>query len=473
MTFSQLLIILKSRWKVILSVFFAVVVTVLVLNLLLPKRYTATASVLIDVKSPDPIAGMVLPGLMAPGYIATQLDVIQSERVARGVVRELRLNTQTELREQWMEQTNGQGSFESWLSQLLIQGLEIKPSRESSVISISYTAADPNFAAVLANTFVKNYIATTLELRVEPAKQFSGLFEEQAKLAREKLEAAQTRLSEYQRAKGIIATDERMDIENARLAELSSQLVTLQAIAAESASRRAQAGANSAEVLNNAVVATLKSDLSRQEARLKEISARFGTAHPAVQEQQASIAELRMRIDQETARVTRSVGINNVVDQSREAQVRRALEQQRERLLKLKDQRAEASLLLRDVETAQRNLETINARLNQSTLESQSTRTNVSVVREASPPSRPSSPNILLNTILSIVVGGMLAVATALLLELRDRKLRTEEDVVEGLGLVMLGAVPNADTGSSGILGRTKTPLLPQRALPELAAPKA
>lgn len=473
MTFSQLLIILKSRWKVILSVFFAVVIAVLILNLLLPKRYTATASVLIDVKSPDPIAGMVLPGLMAPGYIATQLDVIQSERVARGVVRELRLNTQTELREQWMEQTNGQGSFESWLSQLLIQGLEIKPSRESSVISISYTAADPNFAAVLANTFVKNYIATTLELRVEPAKQFSGLFEEQAKLAREKLEAAQTRLSEYQRAKGIIATDERMDIENARLAELSSQLVTLQAIAAESASRRAQAGANSAEVLNNAVVATLKSDLSRQEARLKEISARFGTAHPAVQEQQASIAELRARIDQETARVTRSVGINNVVDQSREAQVRRALEQQRERLLKLKDQRAEAALLLRDVETAQRNLETINARLNQSTLESQSTRTNVSVVREASPPSRPSSPNILLNTILSIVVGGMLAVATALLLELRDRKLRTEEDVVEGLGLVMLGAVPNADTGSSGILGRTKAPLLPQRALPELAAPKA
>lgn len=473
MTFSQLLIILKSRWKVILSVFFAVVITVLVLNLLLPKRYTATASVLIDVKSPDPIAGMVLPGLMAPGYIATQLDIIQSERVAQGVVRELRLNTQAELRDQWMEQTNGQGSFESWLSQLLIQGLEIKPSRESSVISISYTAADPNFAAVLANTFVKNYIATTLELRVEPAKQFSGLFEEQAKLAREKLEAAQTRLSEYQRAKGIIATDERMDIENARLAELSSQLVTLQAIAAESASRRAQAGANSAEVLNNAVVATLKSDLSRQEARLKEISARFGTAHPAVQEQQASIAELRARIDQETARVTRSVGINNVVDQSREAQVRRALEQQRERLLKLKDQRAEAALLLRDVETAQRNLETINARLNQSTLESQSTRTNVSVVREASPPSRPSSPNILLNTILSIVVGGMLAVATALLLELRDRKLRTEEDVVEGLGLVMLGAVPNAETASSGILGRNKTPQLPQRALPELAAPKA
>jgi succinoglycan biosynthesis transport protein ExoP len=473
MTFSQLLIILKSRWKVILSVFFAVVVTVLILNLLLPKRYTATASVLIDVKSPDPIAGMVLPGLMAPGYIATQLDVIQSERVARGVVRELRLNSQTELREQWMEQTNGQGSFESWLSQLLIQGLEIKPSRESSVISISYTAADPNFAAVLANTFVKNYIATTLELRVEPAKQFSGLFEEQAKLAREKLEAAQTRLSEYQRAKGIIATDERMDIENARLAELSSQLVTLQAIAAESASRRAQAGANSAEVLNNAVVATLKSDLSRQEARLKETSARFGTAHPAVLEQQASIAELRTRIDQETARVTRSVGINNVVDQSREAQVRRALDQQRERLLKLKDQRSEAALLLRDVETAQRNLETINARLNQSTLESQSTRTNVSVVREASPPSRPSSPNVLLNTILSIVVGGMLAVATALLLELRDRKLRTEEDVIEGLGLVMLGSVPNADAAPSGILGRNKTPLLPQRALPELAAPKA
>lgn len=473
MTFGQLLIILRARWKLILSVFMGVVVAVLILNLLLPKKYTATAAVLVDVKSPDPIAGMVLPGLMTPGYIATQLDVIQSERVARGVVRDLRLAEQATLREQWQEQTNGNGSFEAWLAQLLLLGLEIRPSRESSVINISYSAADPNFAAALANSFVRNYIATTLELRVEPARQFSGLFEEQAKAARTKLEEAQARLSDYQRQKGLLATDERMDVENARLAELSSQLVALQAISAESASRKAQASANIQEVLNNPVIASLKADLSRQEARLKELSARFGTAHPVVIELQANINELRVRIDGETARVTNSVGINNTVNQSREAQIRRALEEQRQRVLILKEQRSEAALLLRDVETAQRNFEVISNRLNQTSLESQSTQTNVSVVKEASAPSTPSSPRILLNMILAIMVGGMLSVASALLLELRDRKLRTEADVIDGLGLPMLGTLPSYQAGATGGTFRQKMLQLPQRALPELAGPKS
>jgi succinoglycan biosynthesis transport protein ExoP len=473
MTFSQLLTILKARWKLMTSVFMGVVLSVLLLNLVLPSQYTAVAAVVIDVKSPDPIAGMVLPGMMTPGYIATQLDVIQSERVARGVVRQLRLNENPTLREQWQEQTKGQGNFEAWISQVLHKELDIKPSRESSVINISYTARDPVFASALANAFVRSYIATTLELRVEPARQYSGLFEEQALAARQKLEQAQQKLSDYQREKGIIATDERLDIENARLAELSSQLVAIQAIAAESTSRKAQSSSSSQEVLNNPVVSALKADLSRQEARLKELSERFGSAHPSVLEQQANIGELRARIEAEIGRVNRSVDINNVVNRSRESQLRQSLEQQRERILKLKEQRSAAALLLRDVESAQRNLELISARLNQTSLESQSTQTNVSVVKEATPPSQPSSPRTLLNMILAVLVAGMLSIATALILELRNRKLRTEADVIEGLGLPMLGLLPDSTVKSANLLSMSKAPKLPRRSLPELAAPKS
>ena len=54
-------------------------------SLLSPRQYTATASVVLDVKSPDPVSGMMLAGLMAPGYMATQVDIIKSDRVARRV----------------------------------------------------------------------------------------------------------------------------------------------------------------------------------------------------------------------------------------------------------------------------------------------------------------------------------------------------------------------------------------------------
>src|SRR5690606_11394619 len=126
---------------------------------------------------------------------------------------------------------------------------------------------------------IQAYLDTTIELRVEPAKRFATLFDEQLKGARERLEQAQGKLSAYQREKGLIASDERIDVENIRLSELSSQLVGLQSLTAESRSRQAQIGSSSTEVLNNPLVAGLKADLSRQEARLKELSSRLGPQH--------------------------------------------------------------------------------------------------------------------------------------------------------------------------------------------------
>lgn len=470
MSFNQLLTILKARGLVVSVIFlFTVLVTVLV-SLLLPKQYTAEAMVVVDVKSPDPIAGMVLPGMMSPAYMGTQLEVIQSERVARRVIRELRLADNAAIREQWQDETDGVGSFESWLTDVLQRRLSVKPARESNVITISYSAVDPRFAAALANAFMTGYIATNLELRVEPARQFGAMFEAQNQQARERLEAAQSKLSAYQKEKGIIATDERLDVETARLNELSSQLVAMQSATAESVSRQAQFENSSQEVLNNSVVSALKADLARQEARLKESLARYGEAHPVIVELKASIAELRQRIDAESGRVARSVGINKSVALGREGQLRSALEQQRQRILQLKAQRDEVSVLLRDVENAQRAYDTLQTRLNQTNLEAQTTQTNISVLKEASPPTQHASPKVFLNTALAIFMGLLLGVGCALLLELRDRRLRTDDDIAQELGAVLIGVMPLS--GSTGVKGGFHMPLLGNKTTPQLAAPK-
>lgn len=474
MSFGQLILVLKARKWLIVAIVASCFGLAMAVSFILPSKYTATAAVVIDIKSPDPIAGMVLPGLMAPGYIATQLDLIQSERVMRGVIKQLRMTDSTQVQQQWRDETEGKGSIESWLGDQLSRYLEIKPSRESSVINISFTGQDPAFAAAMANAFAQNYINTTLELRTEPAKQYSSLFVEQAKSARDRLEAAQAKLSAFQNEKGLMATDERLDVETMRLNELSSQLVMLQALSAESRGRQATAMGNSdhiQEVLNNAVVATLKTDLSRNEARLKELSSRLGDAHPQVAEVKANIAEVRARIDNESRKVSGSLTVNNSVNQVRELQVKAQLDQQRQKLLKLKQQRDEANVLQRDVETAQRNYEAITARLSQSALESQSTQTNVSLVKVATPPYKPSSPKTLLNGILSLVVGFMLAIVTALLLEIRDRRLRTEEDVEEGLGLPMWGSLPagNAVPQIGGV--RRLLPFMGAKDVPKLTGP--
>jgi len=168
MTLQQFVSILRARKLLLIAIFLVTVFTTFVVSVLLPKQYTASASVVIDVKSPDPISGMVLQGMMTPTYMATQVDIIGSSRVAQRAIRELRLAETPSLREQWNAETKGEGDYEAWLTALVQRQLQISPSRESNVITISYSAADPRFAAAMANAFTSSYINTSVELRAEP-----------------------------------------------------------------------------------------------------------------------------------------------------------------------------------------------------------------------------------------------------------------------------------------------------------------
>lgn len=453
MTFANFIAIVRARLWLLLVVMGVTVVTAVVISFLLPKKYVAVASVVVDAK-PDPVSALIYPGLASPAFMATQVDVMGSDRVALRVVRDLKLTENPEIRQQWQDETGGQGTVEQWLSGALKQSLDIQPSKESNVIFVAYKAPDPRFAAALANAFVQAYIATTLELRVDPAKQYNNFFDDRAKAARAALEAAQTRLSNFQRQNGIVVNDERVDVEMARLNELSSQLVAFQALSAESSSRQTQAAGASAdrlqEVLTNPVIGQLKSDLNRSEARLQELTTRYGDNYPLVVETRANIAELRARVDSETRRVSGGAAVANTINRQREADTRAALEAQRAKVLKLKAMRDEGSVLTRDLESAQRAFEGVSARLTQSGLESQSTQSNVNVLSQAVAPLSPSSPRILVNTALSVIVGLILGTGIVLLLELRDRRVRGIDDVMEALKLPILGVMPKPGTRRSG-----------------------
>jgi chain length determinant protein EpsF len=454
MNLTEVYISLRARWRIALAVLLLTVAAVAAFTLTRTPQYTATASVVLDVKSPDPIAGMVLPGMGTAGYMATQVNVLQSERVALRAVETLGLDKDPDRRAQWQQATDGQGSFKSWVSDGLSSKLDVMPSRDSNVITVAYTSPDAAFAAAAANAFVKAYIETTLELRVEPARIYNGFFDERGKQLRESLEKAQAKLSAYQQSKGIIASDERLDVETLKLSELTSQLVQLQAVANESGGRQSQSARNASqmsEVFNSPVLVSLSSELAKAEARADELRTRLGENHPEMTELRARMAQLRTGIAAETRRVASSLAINNDVNQGRLGQLQAAVEEQRGKLLRLKDQRDESTVLQRDVENAQRSYEAILTRASQTAVESQATQTNVSVLKQATPPPYPSSPRVRLNITIGFLVGALLAMAAALLRELRDRRLRTDQDVLRGLAQPLLGVLPaNARTKKVG-----------------------
>lgn len=439
MNLQQFLRILRARYRVVLLTLLGTVAVTVAVSLLLPKQYKAAAAVVVDVKSPDPIAGMVLPALAMPGYMATQVDIINSDRVARKVVTSLRLNQNPKVIEDWKEATEGKGAIDSWLAELLQKSLDVKPSRESNVISIGFKSPDPAFAAGLANSFAQAYIDTNIELKVEPARQYAGWFESRSRELRSDLEKAQKRLSDYQLEHGIVSTDERLDSENQKLAELQAQLIIAQTQNADSTSKRASAGGDTLpEVMQSGVIQSLKSDIARAEGRLKDLSGRLGKNHPQYQGAESELATLKQKLGEETARVTTAISTAGRISKGKENEIRANIDVVKKRILQLKQGHGEVQLLRQEVESAQRAYEAITQRANQSTLESQSQQTNIVVLSPATEPTDPSSPKILLNTLLAVFLGTLLGVGAALALELADRRIRSRDDIEQALGLPVL-----------------------------------
>ncbi|WP_119155433.1 chain length determinant protein EpsF [Caldimonas tepidiphila] len=466
MSIGHFLSVILARWKAALLVFLLVVGAAAAYLAMQPRTYTARAALVLESKA-DPVSNIVYQ-TATPAYIATQMEIVRSDRVALRVVRDLRLAENPDTRQQWVEATGAQGNFEHWLARALLGNVEVSPARQSNVLQVSYQSVDPRFSALMANAFAKAYIDTTLDLRTDPARQYSSFFDAHARQLRDAVQAAQNKLSAFQRESGITATAEHLDIENARLAELSSQLVAVQALAAESGSRQA-AARRSAEQMQDVqmspLVAGLRGDMLRQEAQLQQLNERYGPNHPQVQEAKATIAALRERIAAETRRVTGGVAVNDNINRMREAEIRASLEAQRAKVLKLKGERDQIAVLQRDVENAQRAYDAVLTRLSQTSLESNNTMTNVSILDPATEPSSPSGPRVPLVTALAVLIGGFLALVTAFLLELFDRRVRSADDVLLTVGLPVLGEMPRP---MQRRLFRRRGELMPRRVLGQL-----
>ena len=446
MSFEQLLAVLRARWAIALATFVLISGTVAALTLLAPKTYTAQGSVVLDVKNPDPIAGMVAGTIGNPSYLMTQIDIITSSRVALRVVKNLKLTTNNDMRKRWQDATKATGDFELWMADLLRKGIEARPSRGSNVIFLSYKAADPAFAASIVNAFVEAYLEISVDMRTAPAKQFNQQFDTNARALRANVEAAQARLSEFQQKQNLIVTDERMDIETSRLNELSSQFVGMQAAMADSGSRQTAARSNadqSPDIMSNPLVSSLKSDIVRQEASLEQLRTRLGEQHPQVVELKTNLNDLRAKLSQEVIRVASSLGVSNNVNTSRASQIKAALEEQRAKVLKLKTIRDEAAILQRDVDVAQRALDGVVARMQSASLESQALQNNVSALEYARAPAVPSEPRVLTNIALGCVAALIVSLFLTLAIEYRDRRLRTLSEVEALFQQQLLGAIPS------------------------------
>ena len=441
MNFNLFLLALRARFTLFAVVLGFTVVAASAASLLLPKSYQATASLLVDAKDEQSLGASMRP-LVQPhemvSYLQTQMDIITSAKVARNVIADMKLTDNVAVRS-LLESRSGDNAeaTQNELVAFLRRGLKVQTS-QSSVIQVSFTAREPRLSADIANAFAKSYISTMLELRVEPTREAATWFNEQLKTLRINLEDAQARLTDYNRRRGIVSADEHFDVESTRLGTLADQVTRAQELTSQWNNRDQQArdslqrsGATERlpDILDNPFLQKLKEEMLRGEAKLKELSTQYGSAHPQYQRQESENESLRDKLEAETRKAVAAIGSSARQSRQREEDLRRAMAMQRSRILDLKEDRNGLTVLRRNVESAERAYDTAMQRFVVSQVDSRANQTNITVLNPAVAPRDPSRPRVFLNIALSVVVGVMLGIGMVMLAERFDRRVRSRTDL--------------------------------------------
>lgn len=447
--------ILMARWQVIVAVTGIAIMLAIAVTMITPRTYTATTELIVDGKGQDPVSGQLLPARLLSGYIATQADIIRSRNVANKVIDLLQLTDPTAIpasfRREFAQLKTDAHPSRPVLLAYLNDGLVVMPKRDSSVLSIAFKARDPELAAQLADAFAQAYIQTNLELRIEPAKQITAWYDQQLAALRENLIEKQNSLSAYQEEHNILVSSDRLDLENAKLAELSSMLIAAQGERLTSQSRSNQvsdtkSGALPSQVMDNPQVQKLSSDLALAQARLTEQATLVGENHPLYRQTLGEVTGLKRQLQHTISLVSGSLRSSVELSQTRELQLEAELAAQKERVLQISRNRNELTLLKQEVDNAQSAYDAALARSSQTQLESRVALTDVAILNKAAAPTQPTAPKPAMTLILATLTGLLLGAALALCWEWLDRRIRSSEDLEQGLGLAVLAYIPPPKT---------------------------
>lgn len=373
-----ILTLLRSHWFLILASLGVAIITAIFLTSAQDERYDAVASVIVDFQAENPFDKSTIPARSSGSYMATQLDIIRSDKVAARVLEHVDVAQNPDLAGDALHvgTVSRAERHETLLGQLK-SNLDVSAGYDNSqMIKIGYSSRDPETAAQVANAFAAAYIETALELNREPLQQNAEWFDEQIQVLRQRLRDAEARLTAFQQEQGIVALDEKLDTETGRLRELSTGLVEAQS--------------------------NLYDVQSRQ----------LGSNHP----------EYRRAV-------------------ARELSLQQSVEEQKQRILSLMEQRDTLGALAREVENEKSNYEATLQNYYRISLESQFNQTNISILSAAMPPDDPSSPNMALNLAGASFLGLALPISLLIGLEMSRRKIRSKQDIEKLLGTRMLESV--------------------------------
>lgn len=330
----------------------------------------------------------------------------------------------------------------------LAGNLQVQPSA-SAFMTVMMQGNDPHFAARVVNRVLDSFLEEALEVARAQSDQLSRTLEDQLASARQALEAAEASFEAFESENVLLpsagpgggseVSSEFLEL-RLRREEVERELGALdRALAQLNASGEVDVQALEAipAVRASSEIATALERLTELRAEARVLLLRYTEDHPSVQEVREDIRDLERSTLPGLLARARSLLAEESSDLASRASGRaddlrqvptRALTQAR-----LRRQLGQAEALYDDV----------NRRYSAARLAALSATPDVQVVDYAEPPSRPDGDRRLtlaLGILFSFTGAGGVG---AILLDRRDRRIRSPSDVETRLGLTILGALPH------------------------------
>ena len=456
--------VLARHRKTVALVFAGAVLTAFTWSVTARPAFTGTAMLRIEREEPrilkfEPPGRDDGAGESAQIQIQTFHRMLQSRALANRVIARVGLEGHPEFA--------SVGRRPGELTDAFLERLRVEPVRNTRLVKVSFESRSPELAAQVANALAEAAITQQLEDKQDASRYATGFLTTQVHEARQALESSEGQLSQFLGDNDIqfVVSDrigervgERQALISQELSTLSDSLLKAKAERIAKESMLAQATRATAEtlpaVLQNPLVAQLKEEASKLEARYRELGQSFKPEYPRMQRLEESIKEVRRHLHAEIQRFVEAVRKEYLAALQNETEVRKLVDEQRALARKLDGQMARYNLLRREVDTSRELYAALSSRLKETQVSSSLVTSNIAVVDRADVPLKRSGPRTGLNLLIGCLVGLIGGVGLAFLFENLDTSIRDPREIEGLLRVPTLGLVPTRSALPAHLAGR-------------------
>lgn len=459
------------RWRyVILGAIVVCVLLGLIVTLLMTPKYTAVATIEIS-RGSDRVTNFQGVERDASDvdqeFYQTQYGLLKSRSLSERVADQLQLADNADFFAMFgvstdspvFERVSGRYPALGRAKRLRIAGallranLKIDPPQLSRLVDIRFTSPDPVFSAKVANAWADNFIRTNLERKIQATSYGRNLLQRQLGQAKERLDESQRQLVHYATAQRIInlpgqsggqgASSERPIVvdELQALHAALSQAITARIQAEADYREQGRAGATG-EALRNQAINALRQRRAELASDYQRLMTEFEPGYAPARAIQAQIDQLDRSITREEVRVSGSSEAEYRQALRHEAELKTRVEQLKSSYLDVRNRSIQYNIYQQEVDTNRALYEALLQRFKEIGVAGGVGVNNVVIVDPAAVPELPSSPRLLLNLVLALLVGVGLGSLGAFALEQLDEALTDPSEVERRLGLPLLGTVP-------------------------------